>query len=277
MNVFFRDIFSLRAICQFSQAALCVKPLPVHTILRSMYELVISADAASFDWLGRIERDVCRDAEAVSACTMERDTAYLCIGAEKKAAHAVRKRVVRAIGKILLGDVKRAFIRRRIGDIKVSRQSRELLVHALTRFDRETEEDMLGECLTVGRRLDIEGFRLFRMRKVHSRWEEMCELARTHGGYLADEKTFYDLLRFLVDSGKNDEARAEVYRFNGKYRSVETHPDGEREEKVYEGFIELLCGMIDLSPSQIALGGFGYDADYRRLGSIFDVHCNILH
>ena len=34
---------------------------------------------------------------------------------------------------------------------------------------------------------------------------------------------------------------------------------------------------MDLSPSQIALGGVGYDAEYRRLGSIFDVHCNILH
>lgn len=167
----------------------------------------------------------------------------MCIGADDRSSKVLRRLVRREIGEIFLCDVKSGYIEKRLCGIKLGDCAKRLLVHALTGFDREEEEDMLRDRLTVGRRFDIDGFCRFRMREFYLRWDEMCSLARRHGDFLADEDTFRDLIRFLVDAGKRKGTRAEVYRLGGKFRLVERN-GGTETETTYDGLDDLVCRLI---------------------------------
>ena len=241
-----------------------------------MYELVICAGTDGIDWLRKIEREVCGGGNAVTACSLSGKRACLCIGADRRSAVKVKKLAEKALNLILLGEIKSMYIGKRINRLHICSSSRMLLVHALARFDCEAEEGMLRESMEIGKIFDLDGFRHFRMRDFYSRWDEICELACRHGDFLSDESAFGDLIRFLVDSGKRRGARAEVYRMGGKYRLIERTPDTDTEERMYDELDALICRLIDFAPSETILGGFGNDADYKKLSSIFDVSCNIL-
>ncbi len=239
--------------------------------------MVISVAENRLGWLEKIDGGVrsAKNIAAAGACAVAKGTAYLCIGADDRSSKVLRRLVRREIGEIFLCDVKSGYIEKRLCGIKLGDCAKRLLVHALTGFDREEEEDMLRDRLTVGRRFDIDGFCRFRMREFYLRWDEMCSLARRHGDFLADEDTFRDLIRFLVDAGKRKGTRAEVYRLGGKFRLVEKN-GGTETETTYDGLDDLVCRLIDFAPYETLLLGFKYDADYKKLSDIFDAKCDFL-
>ncbi len=262
----FSSIFARQRVCKIVMRAYNI---------REMYELLITSGADCFGWLEKIESDVCRSCTAVSAVESRGHRAYLCIGAERRIAGVVRRLAARSLGEIFLTDVKRGYIERRIRRMRLPALSRSMLVHALAGFDRESEKGILCGSLRPGRVFDIDGFRMFRMGELYERWNEMCELAGRHGEFLADERTFFELIRFLVESGRRAGSRAEVYRIGGKYRLVETCSECAREEFVLDGFDELVCRLIDFAPAVTVVSGFDRGEDFRRLGRIFDIRHNI--
>lgn len=239
-----------------------------------MYELTITADADEIGWLEKIESDVCRRSDAVSALESCGDRAYLSIGAERRSAKLIRRLAARSVCEIILTDVKRRYIDRHIRGLRLSALYRDMLSHALAGFDKDAEREILGGILHPSRLFDMDGFRMFRMSELYGRWDDMCALAGRHGEFLADERTFCDLIKFLIESGRQAGARAEVYRIGGKYRLVELQSGRVREELIFDGFDGLVCRLIDFAPSETVLSGFGKDEDYRRLGRIFDVRNN---
>ena len=265
------------AFCQFSRRSACVKCHTVHTILSDMYEMEIGVGPSAVDWLKKIERDVRKSGiTAVAVCVAEDRRAHLCIGTSGKSADPVKKLAAKSVRNILLCDVKRRYIGKRLRRLKLGASARNLLVHALTVFDRETEDEMLCEILHIGKVFDLDGFRHFRMRELYSRWDEMCELAGRHDDYLRDEETLYDLLKYLVNAERRSGAKAEVYRLEDKYRLIETSSGDGREEKIFDRFDDLICRLIDFAPGETLISGFEYDDKYRKLSNIFGARVNIL-
>lgn len=262
-------------ICQFSQKPACVKTYAVHTILKNMYEMMIGAGADYLGWLKKIESDInsC-GITAVTVCSVGKNKAYLNIGAESNIS-GIRKLIVKSVENIILNEIKTNYIARKINTIKICSFARNILIHALAGFDRDTEKVILDNKLHIGKQFDLDGFRYFRMSELYSRWDEMCSLAGRHSEFLRNEDTLYDLIRYLVDSEKKKGARAEVYRFGGKYRLVETSKSG-REERIFEKFDDLICRLIDFAPYETILSGFEFDDKYRKLSNIFDATFNIL-
>lgn len=262
-------------ICQFSQKPVCVKSYTVHTILKNMYEMVIGAGTDYLGWLKKIESEVnsC-GITAVTVCAVGKNKAYLNIGSESNIS-GIRKLVAKSVENIILGEIKTNYIARKINTIRICSFARNILIHALAGFDRDTEKDMLDHKLYIGKQFDLDGFRHFRMNELYSRWDEMCSLAGRHSEFLRNEETLYDLIRYLVDSEKKKGARAEVYRLGGKYRLVETSKAG-REERIFEKFDDLIYRLIDFAPYETVLSGFEFDEKYRKLSNIFDTTFNIL-
>ncbi len=242
-----------------------------------MYETVISVGVQRIDWLKETDTMIrsSSDPEIVTACSAEKRFAYLCVGADGRAEKRAAALVKRALTELFLGREKKSFLSAGVEKLRIAPQSRKLLVHALTGFDRDVEERMMKERLRFRRFFDIDGFRSFRMREFYVRWKEMCDLAGQHGSFLLNENTFNDLLRFLIDASKKRDSRALVIRSDGRYRLVEKRGNALAEEKTFDVFEDLLCGLIDFAPCETVLKGFDYDEDYRRLNNIFDVTCDI--
>lgn len=242
-----------------------------------MYETVISVGVKRIDWLKEIDLRIkaASNSDIVTACSAEKRFAYLCIGADGKAEKKAAAIVKRALTELFLGREKKNYLTAGVEKLKISSGSRKLLVHALTGFDREAEEKLMRNSLRFRRFFDIDGFLSFRMKEFYARWKEMCDLAGQHGSFLLNEDTFNDLLRFLIDASKRRDSRAEVIRVDGRYRLVEKRGNERAEEKYFDAFDDLLCGLIDFAPCETVLKGFDYDSDYRRLNNIFDARCDI--
>lgn len=242
-----------------------------------MYETIISAGSAHINWLEELNERISEalGGKAVTACTIKKDVAFLCVGADGKKSAIVRKSVENAVAALMLGRVKYEYVGAHLGEVRLPTASRKLLCHALAGFDRETEDEIIREILTVGKTFSLDGFYRFRMGELISRWSEICKLANEHGAYLTDEETMNELLRFLIDASRT-KSRAEVFRLGGKYRLVEYLRDGSSGEAVFDAFDDLLCRLIDLAPSETILNGFDYDAAFITLNTIFDAKCNIL-
>ena len=242
-----------------------------------MYETIISVNNAHIGWLEELNLRISEDlgGKAVTACSVKKDFAFLCVGADGKRSVLVRKCLENAISALILGTLKYEYVDKNLGGVRLPVASRKLLCHALAGFDRETEEEIVREILTVGKTFSLDGFYRFRMGELISRWSEICKLAKEHGAYLSDEDTMNELLRFLIDASRT-KSRAEVFRLGGKYRLVEYLRDGSSGEAVFDAFDDLLCRLIDLAPSETILNGFDYDATFKTLNTIFDAKCNIL-
>lgn len=241
-----------------------------------MYETIISINNEHIEWLEELSRRIADDlgGKAVTACTVKKNHSCLCVGADNKRAALVRKTVEHAVTALLLGRAKYDYVNANLGTIRLPQKSRKLLCHALTGFDRETEEEIMKSILSVGKVFAVDGFYRFRMGELTSRWDEICKLAKEHGAYLSDEETMNELLRFLIDASRT-KSRAEVFRLGGKYRLVEFF-DGGTGEAVFDAFDDLLCRLIDIAPSETILNGFDYDASFITLNTIFDAKSNIL-
>ena len=242
-----------------------------------MYETVISIGVKRVDWLKETERRIktAVGSGAVTALGAEKSFAYLCIGADGKAEKSTAAAVKRAVTDLFLEREKKEYLSKGVEKLKIASRSKKLLVHALTGFDREAEEKMMKNSLRYRKFLDIDGFRYFRMREFYARWKEMSDLAWQHGSFLLNEDTFNDLLKFLIESNKKNDSRAEVIRANGKYRLVEKRGGIFSAEKYYDAFDDLMCGLIDFAPCETVLKGFDFDADYLKLNNIFDATCDI--
>lgn len=243
-----------------------------------MYETVIIVDNKHLRWLDELASLINEKLgdSAVTACKIGGRCSYISVGADGRRTGQVAAGVASSLISLILGRMKYDFISERIRSLRCPDASIKLLCHALTGFDRETEEEMVAETLPSGKILDLEGYRNFRMSELVSRWMEICRLATEHSAYLCDEETMNELLRFLIDAGRSDGSRAEIFKLGGKYRIVEHRRDGESGEKIFETFDDMLCHLIDIAPCETVVSGFEYDDKFRRLHSIFDVKCNNL-
>lgn len=245
-----------------------------------MYETVIGANIDHVDRLEYVSAalGVTAGGKVVTAFKVGNGYATLCVGADGRSSAEVRKCIRGAVVGLFTEKVKFEYIGSRLASAgrRLPEGAARLLAHALTGFDRDTEEEIVSEKLPTGRRLCLDGLETFRLGELHSRWNEMCSLASEHAGYLEDDSTMNELLRFFMDAGKSCGSRAEVFRAEGGYRLVEHTRDGRTGETVFNAFDDLLCRLIDIAPSETILNGFEYDACYIRLNTIFDAKSKFL-
>lgn len=243
-----------------------------------MYELTIGTDIENIEWLEQIGNRLhdMFGKETVTACGIGKQSAVLCVGSDDKSFRSLAGKVKRVLIEFFLGPVKYEYIGMQVNALALPEASKKLLCHALTVFDRETETEILQDILKVGKTFCPDGFYRFRMWELRSRWDDICRLAKEHGAYLSDSETMNELLRFLVESGKQAGNVAEVFSLQGQYRLIVRGPLGDSDEHLYDSFEDLLCRLIDVSPSETLLCGFDYGSPFLILNAIFDAKCNIL-
>ncbi len=126
-----------------------------------------------------------------------------------------------------------------------------ILLHALTQFDRASDEAILKNCVQISNGMALDGIYRFRMGILKERWREIVELTKENAVYLADSESFYELIKFLFSS---IEARVEnvvLSKNNDKYIIS--------DESVHKCLFsssdinEIIYSLIDLAPLSIAV------------------------
>lgn len=126
-----------------------------------------------------------------------------------------------------------------------------ILLHALTQFDRASDEAILKNCVQISNGMALDGVYRFRLGLLKERWKEIINLTKENALYLTDPETFYELIKFLFSS---IEARVEnviLSKSNGVY--VITDESGHKNLFSSDDIHEVVYALIDYAPLSIAV------------------------
>ncbi len=126
-----------------------------------------------------------------------------------------------------------------------------ILLHALTQFDRASDEEALKNCVPIISGMALDGIYRFRLGLLKERWREIINLTRENAAYLADKETFYELIKFLFSS---IEARVEnviLSKSNDTYYI--TDEADKRNLFASNDVNEIIYALIDYAPLSIAV------------------------
>ena len=126
-----------------------------------------------------------------------------------------------------------------------------ILLHALTQFDRSSDEALLKNCVQISNGMALDGIYRFRLGLLKERWCEIVNLTKENARYLTDSETFYELIKFLFSS---IEARVEnviLSKSNGLY--IITDEANHKNLFSSADINEIVYALIDYAPLSIAV------------------------
>lgn len=109
---------------------------------------------------------------------------------------------VDAISDIIVTDCKASYINERVKLPIRDSVGRGAFVSALLAFDRDTDKVIATSILKQHKTnvLYLDSFFDFALSGLKSRWDEVCLLANENACYLSVQKTFTELLQFLISN-----------------------------------------------------------------------------
>ena len=134
--------------------------------------------------------------------------------------------------------------------LPLDKQSYNILLHALTQFDRTSDAALIKSCVQISSGMALDGIYRFRLGLLKERWREIINLTRENAIYLTDSETFYELIKFLFSS---IEARVEnvvLSKSGGKYIIAD---ENRKQLFVSSDIDEVVYALIDYAPLSIAV------------------------
>ncbi len=126
-----------------------------------------------------------------------------------------------------------------------------ILLHALTQFDRSSDEAILKNCVQISNGMALDGVYRFRIGLLKERWREIVNLTRENAIYLTDSETFYELIKFLFSS---IEARVENVVLSKNNDLFVISDESCRKNLFTSSDInEIVYTLVDLAPLSIAV------------------------
>jgi len=116
--------------------------------------------------------------------------------------------IIDTLSDIIVTDCKTYYINEHIGLPIQSGVLRSAFTSALSAFDRDTDKIIAKTLIKLTQQFNLDSFFEFRLDTLKTRWDEVCLLANENIAYLVCQKTFMELLRFLISNidGLSDEA-----------------------------------------------------------------------
>lgn len=237
-----------------------------------MYQITISVDCSKADWLYSVDDVIgnkLKNCNAVSAIKASGRRVYCSFGCEPSSRAsmlaALKECLVETIGVVTKFD----FIKRNLC-ISLPQLNYELLLHTLVAFDRENEHKLLNKLIKIEDGMALDGFFNFRLGELKNRWLEICNLTRNNGAYLYDDKTYNELLRFLISAVNPKINKLTVSEHDGKYTLTGKLDNNVLNLNVKNG-AELMYYLIDLAPLELIIEGNISNRELsKRLIGIFD-------
>jgi hypothetical protein len=166
-----------------------------------------------------------------------------------------------ALADIIITDCKAHYINERIRLPIRDRLARHAFTSALSTFDRDTDKIIAKSILDnftggAGCVCRLDGLYEFRLDALKSRWEEVCLLANENICYLVCQRTFLELLRFLISN--IDGISDEVHVVRGAEGLEVLGPDLTPIEGIYineslPADIRVVGKLIAIAPKRIFL------------------------
>lgn len=243
-----------------------------------MFQITLSIDTKYSGWLKAL--DECFQSKSapknfIHICSERDGILYSAIGCDGTEKRKIVDFVRDSLIKIYLTVVKREYIERYLDIRYTSQMSKRLIACTLVAFDRENEERQLRNDITLQSNFSIDGFYHFRMCEMKNRWRDGCSLASENAGYLSDEETVNELLKFLLCSINSKIGTAEILSNGGRFIvAAGSEVDGCFE---FDNFEQLMLFLIDAAPRKIVIRGeFAEAAQRRRISYIFGANTNFL-
>jgi hypothetical protein len=121
-----------------------------------------------------------------------------------------------AIADIVVTDCKSHYIDSKIRLQIEDTVARHAFIRALSSFDRETDKIIAKTLLKITPSFLLDSFYDFMLDILKSRWNEVCLLANENTCYLVCQKTFFELLRFLISNIDSISDEAHVITSGGQ-------------------------------------------------------------
>lgn len=161
------------------------------------------------------------------------------------------------------------YISKRLSITGLSDSANRLLWHTLVAFDRESEQSLIENAFEVEDGLALDGVFHFRLTELKNRWKEICSLTKDNSYFLADEPTYFELLRFLI-SAVNPKVKALTLRQEGN-KYIVTGMSESEGIKLTLSKDELVFYLVDFAPLELILLGEFSDSDLKtKLQLLFD-------
>ncbi len=142
---------------------------------------------------------------------------------------------------------------------------RNILAHALTGFDCESDKEILAKSHVFSSGTALDGVYRFKMQKLKRRWDEILALTAENAAYIADENTFFELIRFLfsnIDARVKDVSLkgGDIYKILADGKLIFSSCD----EK------EIVYALIDYAPITVSINkSFNNDKTVKLITQIF--------
>ncbi|MCH5164544.1 MAG: hypothetical protein J1F36_05965 [Clostridiales bacterium] len=217
-----------------------------------MFQFLLGVDSSREKWAMAIKDTLTErlDADCLVAATKLGKRYQVAVASESdsklKILEIISDSVIEALGyfckyEYLSGNLK----------LPLDPVSYNILLHALTQFDRSSDEALLKNCVQISNGMALDGIYRFRLGLLKERWREIVNLTKENAIYLTDSETFYELIKFLFSS---IEARVEnviLSKSNGLYIITD---EADRKNLFSSADInEIVYALIDYAPLSIAV------------------------
>lgn len=238
-----------------------------------MNQIVMSVNEEKASWYYEIEEVFMLKLQRINsivATKFQFQRMYIVISFENGNKREVEQIIRESLVEMYTTVVKKQYLINKIDMPALKKNYYNFLVHTLVAFDRETERDIILECLTIGEVMQLDGFFNFKLNELIKHWDEIANLATDNGTYLSNEKTFNELLRFLISAINPKINTLEITQTDSSFNVIGALQES-RFELILKNSEQLMIYLIDVAPMEIRLNGeFSDKAFYNQLISIFD-------
>lgn len=230
-----------------------------------MFRFLLGVDEAHKEWGVHIKNSLCNALTDCMVAGGRKGKRYqIAIAGEPQNKADTIKTINDCVVDRLCYHAKLGYVYRKL-KVPLDDFRKNILAHALTGFDSESDKKILSKSYVFNSGTALDGVYRFKMQKLKKRWDEIISLTVENGMYIAQDGTYFELIRFLFS---NIEARVkdvsikggDEYRIFGENRLLFASKDVK----------EIVYALIDYAPVTVAINkSFGNDDTVNLITKIF--------
>jgi len=161
-----------------------------------------------------------------------------------------------AIADVIITDCKSYYINEKIKLPIRDRLCASAFTSVLSTFDRDTDKIIAKTLVKLTPQINIDSLYEFGLYILKNRWDEVVHLANENIRYLVCQKTFMELLRFLISNVDERSREAHIIKVGDKFEVLGTGFEPIDNLYINESLpddIQIVNKLVAIAPKQIFL------------------------
>ncbi len=225
-----------------------------------MWEYSINFSLSKQDWAYKIQdncRQATKDCGGVSTIVVSNSGTKLLFAGDINTKYQLKPVIMQHLANYIILDYKYNYLVSKFKFKVTSDINMQAFIKALVVFDSEIDKDIIIQNLRPLSKVDIDSFCRFRLKILHTKWQDLINLANDNFVYLLSTDTFIELLKFIISNldYRTKEVNIHFDKNGFKLLDVNNKPIQDTMLDYTVGYNDalLITSLITLSPRRINL------------------------